>query len=285
MEVLYPPADWRPLGPQTEPAIGTPRVLIFHTMVGFLVPVDRMFRSQGFTGVESTFGVGGPWDGADLDGAVWQWQRLDYQADAQAEGNAYATSVETSDAGDPSNKWSPNQLDSLIALTVWWCQQTGNPCRMVEKITDHGIGYHRQFPQWNPNNHTCPGDVRLNQLKTVVIPEAAKILEGDLPLTNADADLVVNRFLNRVIETAWQEESGLLDPRNLEQLTLGQLLAEARGQTLALVHGNATDLITKLSTAVVAALPPPGPGGSTGLTDADKAAIREIVVEVLHSAN
>ena len=76
MQVRYPSASWRPLGTQSEPAI-TPRILIFHTMVGSLKGTDALFRGQGYTGTESHFGVGGPWDGAALDGAVWQWQSID----------------------------------------------------------------------------------------------------------------------------------------------------------------------------------------------------------------
>ena len=85
MLTRYPAAEWRPLGEQTEPGI-TPRILIVHTMVGYLRSTDTMFRKQGYTGTESHFGVGGPWDSSDLDGAVWQWQSIDRQADAQNAG-------------------------------------------------------------------------------------------------------------------------------------------------------------------------------------------------------
>jgi len=180
METRYPAADWRPLGPQTEPAI-VPRILVFHTMVGYLASTESMFRSGGYTGVESTFGVGGPWDGAALDGAVWQWQDLGHQADAQAAGNAYCTSIETSDGGQPSRPWSPAQLAALVDLTVWWCRQTGAPARLVKATTDRGIGYHRQFSAWNPNAHDCPGDVRLDQLLHHVIPTAAAALADPTP--------------------------------------------------------------------------------------------------------
>ena len=67
MQVQYPSASWRPLGTQSEPRI-TPRILVFHTMVGYLKSTDSLFRGQGYTGTESHFGVGGPWDGAALDG-------------------------------------------------------------------------------------------------------------------------------------------------------------------------------------------------------------------------
>ena len=182
MQLIYPAAAWRPLGPQTEPSIGVPTVLVLHTMVGNLAGTDSLFRDGGYDGVESTFGVGGPWDGPSLDGAVWQWQTLDRQADAQMAGNAYATSVETSDGGNPDRPWSDPQLVALVKLGVWWCQQTGNPARLVLHPTEHGIGYHSQFPEW-AGGHTCPNPTRIGQLRTLVIPRIAAAL-GVPPVTS-----------------------------------------------------------------------------------------------------
>jgi hypothetical protein len=149
-------------------------VLIFHTMVGHLSGTDSMFRRDGYSGTESTFGVGGPEDGHD--GELWQWQSILRQADAQWDGNAYANSVETADGGDPSRPWTPAQLDTLIRLTADWCRQTGNPCELVTAPTGLGIGYHRQFRQWNHDGHTCPGPVRERQLTATVIPGARRLL-------------------------------------------------------------------------------------------------------------
>lgn len=177
MQQRYSAAAWRPLGPQTEPFIGTPRVLVVHTMVGRLEPTDAMFRQQGYNGVESTFGIGGPYDGVALDGAVWQWQDLGRQADAQMAGNAYATSVETSDGGDPDRPWSTAQLAALADLGAWWCRQTGAPAQLVATPGARGIGYHSQFREW-AGGHTCPNPTRIAQLKTLVIPAIALALHA-----------------------------------------------------------------------------------------------------------
>lgn len=177
MQQRYPGAEFKPLGKQTEPVI-VPRILIIHTMVGFLRGTDQLFRKKGYTGTESTFGIGGPWDGDALDGAVWQWQDLGRQADAQTAGNSYATSIETSDGGHPERPWSKAQVDSLILLGSWWCQQTGAPPRLVQKTTEKGFGYHRQFKAWNPAGKTCPGDVRLAQWVDDVIPAIARRLKA-----------------------------------------------------------------------------------------------------------
>jgi peptidoglycan hydrolase-like protein with peptidoglycan-binding domain len=194
MELKYSKALWRPLGAQTEPSIGVPRVLIVHTMVGNLAGTDAMFKRDGYIGTESTFGIGGPWETPSLDGVVYQWQELDHCADAQWDGNAYATSIETADGGNPNHPWTDKQLDALVHLAVWWCQQTHHPARLVTSPSDTGIGYHAQFPAWNKSAHTCPGAVRISQLREAVIPRAAGILKGGNG-GNGSAVFTLRRYL------------------------------------------------------------------------------------------
>jgi peptidoglycan hydrolase-like protein with peptidoglycan-binding domain len=175
MELWYPNAKRKPLGPQTQRKI-MPRIFVVHTIVGSLRGTDAMFRRQGFTGVESTFGLGGP---GDNDGELWQWQQLNYSADAQGDGNGYCTSVETADAGNPARPWSRKQLDSLVDLGFWWARQVGAPGRLVTGTSQKGFGYHRQFLAWNKHNHSCPGDVRLRQYKGIVLPRIAARMSGE----------------------------------------------------------------------------------------------------------
>ena len=191
MELWYPKAERKPLGAQTEPSIGVPRVLVVHTIVGNLRGTDAMFRRQGYDGVESTFGIGGPWEPGDLDGVVWQWQALDRQADAQGAGNAYATSVETADGGKPDRSWTPKQIDALTDLIVWWCRQTGHPAQMVTGTGGSGIGYHSQFTAWNPNNHSCvPTDVTEILTRRGFVP-VAEVTHDDLVASwSADSGLI-----------------------------------------------------------------------------------------------
>lgn len=184
MQLWYPGAARKPLGAQTEPKIGTPRVLIFHTMSGYLAGTDSWFRRDGYAGTESHFGVGGSWD-KGLDGAVWQWQALDRQADAQYGGNAHATSVETSDGAKSGVPWTAKQLEALIDLGEWWCRQTGNPARLVASASGRGFGYHSQFAAWNRSGHVCPGAARVKQLKERVIPEVARRLASGSDPTEA----------------------------------------------------------------------------------------------------
>ena len=197
METRYSKAAWRPLGdPKDEPVIGTPRVFIIHTMSGYLMGTDAYFRANGYGGTESHFGIGGNYDRPDLDGAVIQWQLLNRQADAQFAGNAYATSVETSDGAKINVRWSPKQMESIITLGVWWCKQTGRPARLVNSPEESGFGYHSQFSAWNQNAHACPGSVRLVQYKTEVIPEIARRLAGG----EEDMDA------NQIFDAVWKKD-------------------------------------------------------------------------------
>ncbi|MGI8333494.1 hypothetical protein ACRYCC_26375 [Actinomadura scrupuli] len=181
MQLWCPFAEKRPLGAQSEPSIGKPRIFVIHTMSGYLRGTDSMFRQSGYGGTESHFGVGGQYDPAGLDGAIWQWQDLTHSADAQFSGNAYATSVETSDGARNGVRWSPKQAEAIVRLGVWWCQQTGHPARIVSSPSQAGFGWHAQFPSWNKNGHDCPGAVRLRQYKTEIVPEIARRLAKPAP--------------------------------------------------------------------------------------------------------
>lgn len=173
MVTLYPHATYKPLGVQTQPLLKNPTAIILHTMGGYLNGTDTTFRSGGYTGDESHFGIGGPADGINLDGVVWQWQDLDYTADAQYSGNQYGISIETSDGTNHLQPWSERQLAAIESILIWLCQKYSLPAKLMTKETDKGIGYHQLFHSWNLNGHDCPGSVRVNQLVEIVIPQVA----------------------------------------------------------------------------------------------------------------
>lgn len=170
MATLYPLASYKPLGTQTQPRLINPTAIILHTMGGYLNGTDATFRNNGYAGDESHFGIGGPYDGGSLDGIVYQWQDLDYTADAQYSGNAYGISIETSDGARSNLPWSPNQVEAITSLVIWLCQKYKISPVLMTKETDNGIGYHQLFHDWNLNGHDCPGSVRVQQLIDVIIP-------------------------------------------------------------------------------------------------------------------
>jgi hypothetical protein len=181
MQAIYPKAQFRPLSNvQTEPNIGVPRVLIWHTMIGFLMGTEQMFRQGGYQGTESTFGLGGSWDGA-RDGVLFQWQLLTREADAQFGANPFATSIECSDGGHAGVPFTAKQVEASIELGVWWCEQTGNPAEPAQSWNGRGFGYHSMFVQWNTDKHDCPTKARISQLRNEIWPEIAHRLRGDRP--------------------------------------------------------------------------------------------------------
>lgn len=167
-----PFATWKPLPENaTQPAI-SPRLVIVHTMVGSLRGTDSFFRNS--TGIEAHFGIGGPTDGPELDGAVWQWIDTDTQADANYHANPFAVSIETSDGGNPDNPWSPKQLASLVRLIGWLCDAYNIPRVLTPTWDGKGLGWHAMWgapSPWTPAvGKTCPGPVRIDQFKNTVLP-------------------------------------------------------------------------------------------------------------------
>jgi hypothetical protein len=210
MVLKYPGAAWDPLGVQTEPMMKAHDILCFHTMVGSLAGTSRMFHENGYGGTESTWGVG-----ESKAQGIEQWQDAMRQADANYQGNPRVSSIETADYGGVFGKWNTNdasqvpawtsdQLDMLVGLTVWWCKpsthancpstwachKSGIPCTLIPDTRPgrRGIGFHRQGCKPNvviggevwslAYGKICPGSKRENQLKTIIIPRAAKILAG-----------------------------------------------------------------------------------------------------------
>lgn len=220
-------AEYRPLATaQGEPKMRSHDVVCVHTMAGYLTSTDGMFRSGGWDGTESHFGIGGKWGpdlGGHLDGALFQWQDLLYQADANLDGNPRVISIETADnAVGEIEPWTPAQVETLVRLLdwlcsreahdqcppTWLCHQIGIPRALVADScpSRRGIGYHRLgIPASSPNRpdgpwlkagcekwsssggKVCPSDARIAQLKTTVVPRvAARQLEDDMPLTDAE---------------------------------------------------------------------------------------------------
>lgn len=162
---------------------------IVHTMVGYLNGTDSYFRRADI-GLESTFGVGGKYDGAELDGALYQWTYIRDVADANGDANDYAASWETSDGGGERYRehWSPRQAESLAQSLAAYCYSFNLPPQLVARAhsSQRGIGYHRQGidpwrspgdDRWSPDGgKVCPGFERTEQLVFEIIPRVQSIL-------------------------------------------------------------------------------------------------------------
>lgn len=199
MAAKYPHARWRPLGPQTQPRMTAYDIVCLHTMVGSLTGTDAYFRQSGYGGNESHFGVG-------HDGETFQWQDLDYSADANYRGSRHIISIETADTGAGFPKWNlndgaqvptwtPAQVDRLADLVAWLCRTYNIPPTLItdSKPGRRGIGYHRLGVPgyvvaggelWSTaRGKVCPGTRRIAQIPTVV-DRARKIMGAPNPTPN-----------------------------------------------------------------------------------------------------
>src|SRR5262249_28629571 len=95
--------------------------------------------------------------------------------------------------------------------------------------TKSGLYGHSQVPE---NTHTDPGAV-----------DAQRLLEADVAITVADADLIITRLLTWKMNTGWHE-NGIFDPNDTtNQVTVASAWTGARGAALGTYHGQAPELV------------------------------------------
>lgn len=164
----YPGAIWRPLPENgTQPRITVTQV-IAHTAVGEPSPFNYFGRDSVHE--ESTL-----WVGRDR---VEQFMESDRHADANYLSNRRAISVESADNGHPDrDPWNAYQVEQFAQILAWANRVHGVPIRACRSFDDPGFGYHRQFAEWNPNRHSCPGDARIRQIPQI-IARAKQIAAG-----------------------------------------------------------------------------------------------------------
>lgn len=255
-----PFAEKRPLATaQGEPQMRSHDIVCVHTMAGYLTSTDGMFRTGGWDGTESHFGLGGKWGsdaGGRMDGRLFQWQDLLYQADANLDGNPRVISIETADnAIGEIQPWTPAQVETLVRLLDWlcskeahadcppsWlCHQIGIPRVLVTDSCPNrrGIAYHRLgIPASSPGRtdgpwlkagcekwsskggKVCPSDARIAQLKTIVVPRvAARQLEETFMSALTDDQQLELLRLSRTINQRLTDDGDV--GRRSKEITIG----------------------------------------------------------------
>ncbi|MFB7288966.1 peptidoglycan recognition protein family protein [Actinacidiphila glaucinigra] len=194
----YPGATRMELQPESDqqPAI-RPTQLILHSVAGPWTSRRTYEYWRDSTNLESHFGLG-------YAGDLAQYIGTETRADANASANrradgSGAVSVETASNVEATDPWTPEQIEELIGLGVWMHQRHGMPLRLCRTPSDPGIGYHRQFAEWNPSGHSCPGPARIKQLTTVVLPGMIARAVGHTP--EEDAMPTPKEIAEAVLET------------------------------------------------------------------------------------
>jgi hypothetical protein len=160
----------------SQPAI-TPTQFIVHSLAAPWT-VQRTYEFwRDSTNLESHFAVA-------YDGDLGQFIGTQTRADANASANLRpdgtgAVSLESASNTTATDPWTPSQVSSIVRLGVWLHREHAIPLRICRTSDDPGFGYHRQFSDWNPNNHSCPGDARINQFHDVIFPRIVAAASED----------------------------------------------------------------------------------------------------------
>lgn len=141
---------------------------IFHVAVSEADSLFGGFRART-DGIESTGYI-------RRDGTIEQYRPLNVECDANGDGNSWIsggkrygfTSWETQ--GGEFGEWSDAQVASIKQIILHHHSEFATPLQLAPAWNKPGVGYHRLYPQWNHNGHTCPGPDRIKQFNRVVVP-------------------------------------------------------------------------------------------------------------------
>jgi hypothetical protein len=199
----YPGATKMELQPESDsqPAI-RPTQFIVHSIVAPWTPQRTYEYWRDSTNLESHFGLG-------YDGSLGQFIGTETRADANAAANRRAdgtgaVSLESASNLQASDLWTAAQVESLIKLGVWLHEKHGIPLRICRTADDPGFGYHRLFTAWNPSAHSCPGDARVEQFRTVVFPGIVARATGQT--TDPEEDPMAGISKQDIYDAVWKTD-------------------------------------------------------------------------------
>lgn len=229
---IYPRATVRLLPENQTQAKIRPTQFIFHSAVPGGESLYNFWLK--YSNLESHFYV-------NYKGTVEQYMDTEVRADANRYANRRpdgtgAISVETQDNRDPDNDpWTVRQLEELIAMGRWCADTHGIPRRICRHADDPGFGWHVMFGApgpWTPAaGKTCPGRIRIKQLKEVVLPAiftgttTAPPPEEDMPLTDND--------IARIADAVWAREFRTFRPGHEATRASAEMYVGARDAAIA----------------------------------------------------
>lgn len=172
-----PGAEWRPLPEAGVPDGLRKTQLIYHSIVGSAEGAYGYFLNH--SSLESTFIV-------KKSGQTIQLMDSTDRADANSDANRAAISVETEDNGRPdTDPWTPRQVDELVRIGIWGCQNHDIPAVRCPGPYEPGIGWHAMHgapSPWTPSRgKTCPGLIRQVQFEREVLPRIIAGVAGTTP--------------------------------------------------------------------------------------------------------
>ena len=186
----------------------TPVQFIVHSLAAPWT-VERIYEYwRDSTNLESHFGLG-------YDGRLAQYIGTNTRADANAQANARAISLESAANLQNSDPWTDAQINGLVKVMDWAAKEHGIPRRKCRTWTDPGFGYHKMFPQWSTSGTACPGPIRTEQFNDIVLPRviAGDVEEADVALTQSDIDKVADAVVKKLLAGG-----GVLEGSDIERI-------------------------------------------------------------------
>jgi len=163
----YPAAIKKNIAPgKNDPKIRV-RGIINHIRAGLGDSLFDVFQSRG--GIESHFYIRN-------SGIVEQYRDTDYEADAQTDGNSFIIDgvrwghISIEHEGKDGDLLTPQQLEADKKLFLWIHSTHGVPLQRLPDWNGRGVGWHCQYPEFNPLRKTCPTRKRIDQIITVLEP-------------------------------------------------------------------------------------------------------------------
>lgn len=184
----------KPIPPGSNDPHITPVGVVCHVAVSKAASLHNFFEHDG--GIGSHFYV-------RYDGTIEQYRSIWIEADAQVKGNSFwrngrlcgYVSIETEGMGH--GHWTPEQVAAIKRIICFVRAQSPFPARVCRAWDDPGVGYHCQFPEWNPDAHSCPGPDRVPQFHREIKPWLdAGAEEDDMPSAREIAEAVWDHRLN-----------------------------------------------------------------------------------------
>lgn len=154
--------------------------------------IERTYEFwKNSTNLESHFGLG-------YDGRLAQYIGTHTRADANAGANNRAISLESAANTSNTDPWTQEQIDTLVRVMDWAARTEGIPRRKCRSATDPGFGYHRMFADWSTGGTYCPGDARVKQFNSIVMPRVIAGEVEDVALSSEDIDKIADAVIRRV---------------------------------------------------------------------------------------
>lgn len=175
-----PFATKRELQPESDTQASiTPTQFILHSVIAPWTELRIYEFWRDSTNLESHFGLG---YAGDLGQYIGTQTRADANAGAnrRADGTG-AVSMETASNTSGTDPWTADQLEKIVQVGVWLHETHGIPLRKCRTHDDPGYGYHRMFSQWSTSGTACPGNARVAQFDSYVLPEIIRRCTAPTP--------------------------------------------------------------------------------------------------------